>query len=96
MNTTPAPEFTAWEKAFEQGRALGYDYGESCDYADSVTQSAPVKINPDADFDARAYRLGDHAEGLRANDPITLASVFRILIHAADCPGCHSCLIDGN
>lgn len=53
-------------------------------------------INPNADFDAKAYRLPGHVEGLRMNDPITLASLFGILAHAAGCTGCTQCLVDGN
>lgn len=33
-------EHEYWERAFEQGRALGYDYGESCDRADHAVREA--------------------------------------------------------
>lgn len=56
----------------------------------------PTVIHTEADFDARAYNLPSHAEGLRMNDPITLASLFAILTHASNCTGCGQCLVDGN
>jgi hypothetical protein len=64
---------------------------EEAEQADSLTV-----VHEDADFDARAYRVPGHAEGLRANDPITLASLFGILAHANHCTGCGQCLVDGN
>ncbi len=53
-------------------------------------------IHTDADFNAREYNVPGHAEGLRMNDMITLASLFGILAHAAGCTGCSQCLTDGN
>lgn len=53
-------------------------------------------INTNADFNAAEYNLPGHVEGMRMNDPVTLASVFRILGHAATCTGCQQCMPDGN
>ncbi len=38
-------------------------------------------IHTDADFNAAEYHLPGHVVGLRMNDPLTLASLFRILAH---------------
>lgn len=62
----------------------------------SMDGSNPTRINSQADFNARDYGLSGHDEGLRMNDPITLASLFEILTHADNCTGCSRCLVDGN
>lgn len=55
-------------------------------------------IHPDASFDASAHHLSGHAEGLRMNDPVTLASLFEILTHVDNCRdnACQRCYPDGD